>query len=164
MRRSTVFSGCCLSALLLLGVTLLAPVAADSSSGDVAVVVNSTVPVGEMSFTELRRVFLGERQFWSSSLRISLLLHAPAARERDVLLKTVYEMSEAQLRQHWIGKVFRAEAPSAPQMFFSDEEIVQALAAIPGSIAAVDATRIPRGLRVLKIDGRLPGESGYRLH
>lgn len=117
-----------------------------------------------MSFTELRRVFLGDRQFWSSSLRISVLLHAPAARERDVLLKTVYEMSEAQLRQHWIGKVFRAEAPSAPQMFFSDEEIVQALAAIPGSIAAVDVTRIPRGLRVLKIDGRMPGEPGYRLH
>ena len=164
MRRSTVFSGCCLSALLLLGLILLAPPTADSASSDVAVVVNSTVPVGDMSFTELRRVFLGERQFWSSSLRISVLLHAPAARERDVLLKTVYEMSEAQLRQHWIGKVFRAEAPSAPQMFFSDEEIVQALAAIPGSIAAVDVTRIPRGLRVLKIDGRMPGEPGYRLH
>ena len=162
MRRSTVFSGCCLSALL--SVTLLAPRTADSATSDVAVVVNSTVPVGDMSFTELRRVFLGDRQFWSSSLRISVLLHAPAARERDVLLKTVYEMSEAQLRQHWIGKVFRAEAPSAPQMFFSDEEIVQALAAIPGSIAAVDVTRIPRGLRVLKIDGRMPGEPGYRLH
>ena len=162
MRQSIVFSGFCFS-VLLLGLVLLAT-PADSASGDVAVVVNATVPVGEMSFTELRRVFLGERQFWSSSLRISLLLHAPSARERDVLLKTVYEMSEAQLRQHWIGKVFRAEAPSAPQMFFSDEEIVQALAAIPGSIAAVDVTRIPRGLRVLKIDGRMPGEPGYRLH
>ncbi len=163
VRRSTVLSGCCLSVLLTLGLALLLPPAADPSGGDIAIVVNPTVPVGEMSFTELRRVFLGERQFWSSSLRISLLLHAPAARERDVLLKTVYEMSEAQLRQHWIGKVFRAEAPSAPQMFFSDEEILQALASIPGSIAAVDATRIPKGLRVLRIDGRLPGEPGYRL-
>jgi hypothetical protein len=163
VRQSTVFSRCCFSVVLLLGLTLLAPPAADSSSGDVAVVVNSSVPVGEISFTELRRVFLGERQFWSSSLRISLLLHAPAARERDVLLRTVYEMSEAQLRQHWIGKVFRAEAASAPQTFFSEEEIVQALATIPGSIAAVDVTRLPRGLRVLKIDGRLPGEPGYRL-
>lgn len=142
---------------------LLAPRAADSSTGDVAVVVNANVPVGEISFTELRRVFLGDRQFWSSNLRISLLLHAPVAHERDVLLKTVYEMSEAQLRQHWIGKVFRAEVPSAPQMFFSDEEIVQALTSIPGSIAAVDATRIPRGLKMLRVDGRLPGEPGYRL-
>jgi len=163
VRQSIVFSGFCFS-VLLLGLVLLAPPPADSAaSGDVAVVVNATVPVGEMSFTELRRVFLGERQFWSSSLRISLLLHAPAARERDVLLKTVYEMSEAQLRQHWIGKVFRAEAASAPQMFSSEEEIVQALATIPGSIAAVDVIRLPRGLRVLKIDGRLPGEPGYRL-
>ena len=64
-----------------------------------------------MSFTELRRVFLGDRQFWSSGLRISVLLHAPAARERDVLLKTVYEMSEAQLRQHWIGKGVSRRSP-----------------------------------------------------
>ena len=163
MRRSTIFSRCCCSVLLLLGLVLLAPAAADSSKGDIAVVVNSNVPVGDISFPELRRVFLGDRQFWSSNLRISLLLHAPVARERDVLLKTVYEMSEAQLRQHWIGKVFRAEVPSAPQMFFSDEEITQALAAIPGSIAAVDATHIPRGLKMLKVDGRLPGEPGYRL-
>jgi len=38
------------------------------------------------------------------------------------------------------------------------------VAATPGSIAAVDATKIPKGLKVLRIDGRLPGESGYRLH
>jgi hypothetical protein len=111
----------------------------------------------------LRRIFLGDRQFWSSSLPVVVLMRAPAAREREVLLKDVYEMSEAQVRQHWIGKVFRAEAVSAPQMFYSDEEILQALAATPGSIAAVDVGRVPRGLKVLRVDGHLPGEPGYRL-
>jgi hypothetical protein len=36
-------------------------------------------------------------------------------------------------------------------------------ASTPGAIAFVDAARIPRGLKVLKIDGHLPGEPGYRL-
>jgi ABC-type phosphate transport system substrate-binding protein len=163
MLRTRVLSGCCLSALLALGFAVPLPSAGAPLGDGVVIVANPSVPVGDLSFNELRRIFLGERQFWSSSLRISLLMRAPAARERDVLLKTVYEMSEAQLRQHWIGKIFRAEAASAPQVFYSDEEILQAVASLPGSIAAVEASHIPRGMRVIKIDGRLPGEAGYRL-
>ena len=154
---------CCLSVLLLPGLAWLLPLAGAPLSGDVVIVANPSVPLGELSFSELRRIFLGERQFWTSSLRISLLMHAPTARERDILLKTVYEMSEAQYRQHWIGTVFRAEVASAPQLFYSDEEILEAVAAIPGSIAPIEAARIPKGLKVIRIDGHLAGEQGYRL-
>ena len=163
MRRSTVFSRFRCSILLSMLLAVLLPVPATSVGADVVIAVNANVPINNISFGELRRIFLGERQFWSSNLRISVLMHAPVAREREVLLKTVYEMSEAQFRQHWIGKVFRAEASSAPQTFYSDEEILGALASIPGSIAAVEAARIPRGLKVIKVDGHLPGEAGYRL-
>lgn len=156
-------SACYLSILMALVLVLLLPLEGARATDDVGIVVNASVPVTNVSFNELRRIFLGERQFWSSNLRVTLLMRAPAAREREVLLKDVYEMSEAQVRQHWIGKVFRAEAPSAPQMFYSDEEILQAVAAIPGSIAAVDTTRVPKGLKVLRIDGHLPGDAGYRL-
>jgi hypothetical protein len=36
--------------------------------------------------------------------------------------------------------------------------------AIPGAIAFLDASQIPSGLKVLKINGLLPGEKGYPLH
>src|SRR6266542_3183681 len=164
MRRTTVLSACSVSVLLLLTVFVFPRLRGAPTSSDVVIVANPSVPISDLSFAELRRIFLGERQFWSSSLRIALLMHAPTARERDVLLKAVYEMSEAQLRQHWIGKVFRAEAASAPQTFYSDEEILETLVALPGSIAAVEVSRIPKGLKVIKIDGRMPGDQGYRLH
>jgi hypothetical protein len=163
MVRRAVSSRWGVAALLALGLTVWLPLPGAPTSADVAIVVNSRVPVTDLSFTELRRILLGERQFWSSSLRISLLMRAPVAREREVLLNTVYEMSEAQVRQYWISKVFRAEAASAPPLFYSDEEILQALVSVPGSIAAVEASRIPKSLRVIRIDGRLPGEPGYRL-
>ena len=163
MRRITSQTVCCLSVALALGLALLLPPAGARATDDVGIVVNASVPVTNVSFNELRRIFLGDRQFWSSSLPVVLFMPASAAREREVLLKDVYEMSEAQVRQHWIGKVFRAEAVSAPQMFYSDEEILQAVAATPGSIAAVDVARVPRGLKVLRVDGHLPGEPGYRL-
>ena len=136
---------------------------AQSSGGDVAVVVHPSVTVNDLSFTEVRKLLLGDRQFWSSNLRVTLLIRAPVAREREVILKTVYQMTEAQFRQYWIGKIFRAEAATGPKIVYSNDEATELASAIPGSIAFVDASRIPKGLKVLRIDGRLPGEKGYKL-
>ena len=33
--------------------------------------------------------------------------------------------------------------------------------AIPGAVAFVDAGQVPKGLKVLKINGKLPGDKGY---
>src|SRR5260221_12590212 len=69
-----------------------------------AVVASPDVPVDNLSMTDLRKLFLGDRQFWSSSLRVSLLVRSPVARERAVVVWTICKMSEAQFGQHWFGK------------------------------------------------------------
>jgi ABC-type phosphate transport system substrate-binding protein len=135
----------------------------NASPGDIAVIVHPSVPVTNMSFSEMRQVLLGDRQYWGSSLKVTLLVRAPAARERDVLLKTVYQMSEAQFRQYWIGKVFRAEAASAPLVVNSDEETARLVSSTPGSVAFIDADHVPKGVKVIKIDGKSAGEAGYKL-
>lgn len=146
----------------------LAPIALLFSAGaaiaaDVAVVVHPDVPATDLSLAEVRKILLGDRQFWSSNLRVTLLVRAPVARERDVMLKTVYQMSEAQFRQYWISKVFRAETTAGPKIVYSTEMATELLSSIPGSIGFVDAARVPKGLKVLKINGYLPGEKDYPL-
>ena len=81
-----------------------------------------------------------------------------------MVLKTIYQMSEAQFRQYWIAKVFRAEAASGPRIVYSNEMAVELATQIPGAVAFVDSAQIPSGLKVLKINGRLPREAGYPLH
>ena len=147
--------------LLGIGATLAAA-AADSNA--VAIVVRPDVPVDNLSFAELRRLMLGDRQFWSSNLKVTLLVRAPGAREREVVLKTIYQMSEAQFRQYWIAKVFRDEASSAPRIVYSNEMATELVLQMPGAVAIVDAAQIPKGLKVLKINGLLPGQPGYPLH
>jgi hypothetical protein len=142
----------------------LAALAPSAPTGeDIAVLVHPSVPVNDLSFAEMRKVLLGDRQFWSSNLRVTLVMRAPVAREREIVLKTVYQMSEAQFRQYWIGKVFRAEASSGPRIVYSNEEATELAASIPGAITFAEATRAPKGLKVLRIDGKMPGEAGYRL-
>ncbi len=121
------------------------------------------VPVDDLSFGEVRKLFLGDRQFWTSDLRVTLLVRAPVARERDVVLKSIYQMTEAQFRQYWISKVFRADAVSGPKIVYSTEMALELVAAIRGAVTFVAADQAPKGLKILRIDGKLPGEKGYPL-
>ena len=138
-------------------------VAADTKA-DVAVVVRPEVPVSDLSFGEVRKLLMGDRQFWSPGLRVTLLMRAPVAREREVILKTVYRMSEAEFRRFWIEKVFRQETPSGPKIVYSNDTATELVGAIPGAVAFVDAGQVPKGLKILRVDGHLPGERGYPLH
>jgi hypothetical protein len=149
--------------ILLAGAAVLRRPLPAAVSSDIAIVVRPDVPVDDMSFAELRKLLLGDRQFWSSNLRVTLLVRAPGARERDVVLKTIYQMSEAQFRQYWIAKVFRAEAASGPRVVYSNEMAAELASAVPGAVAFVEATQVPKGLKIVKINGKLPGDKEYPL-
>ena len=148
-------------AIVLLQVAVL--LAGAAPPADVAVVASKDVPVDNLTFAELRKILLGDRQFWSSNIRVTLLIRAPMAHERDVVLKDILEMSEAQFRQYWIGKVFRAESATAPKTVYTTEMAGTLLTSIPGSITFIESSQVPKGAKVLRIDGMLPGEKGYRL-
>lgn len=157
---------------LALPVALLPALAAPASnrslpesgpSRSVAVIAHAEVPVQSLSFAELRRIFLGERQFWSDDLRVTLLVPAPASRERRTLLAGIYERTETQYRHYWIAKVFRTEATAAPKVVPAGEMTGELVRAIPGAIALVDGMRVPAGVKVLQIEGKQPGQAGYPL-
>ena len=139
------------------------PAAAGMDGTDIAIVVRPDTPVENLSFAELRRLMLGDRQFWSSNLKVTLLVRAPGAHERDVVLKTIYQMSEAQFRQYWIAKVFREEAAAGPRIVYSNQMASELAQAIPGAMAFMEAAQAPDGLKILKINGLLPGQKGYPL-
>lgn len=147
---------------------LLAPIQKFSSAqsageGDVAVVVNDDTPVTDLSLAEVRKVFLGERQYWNAKLPVVLLIRAPVARERDVVLRVIYQMTEAQFKQYWIAKIFRAEVTSPPKIVYSNDMQYDLVTAIPGAIAFVDSRNVRPGVKIVRVDGRLPGDKNYPL-
>jgi hypothetical protein len=147
----------------LIIVTVCIAACCSLQAGDVAIVVHKDVPVDDMSFNDVRKLFMGERQYWTSKMRVTLLVRAPTSRERDVVLQKLYQMTESQFRQYWISRVFRAETASGPKLVYSADMAVELAAAIPGAVAFVDVAGCPASLKVLKIDGRLPGDKGYPL-
>ena len=155
-----IFVPCVFVACVLAGVW---PAPVRGQSTDIAVIAHPEVPVDNVSLTELRRMLLGDREFWTAGQRITLLIRAPVARERDAAVQTVCKMTEAQFRQHWIGKVFRNQTPSGPKVVYSVDMAVDQVAHTPGAITFVVAGAVPKGAKVLKIDGLSPGQPGYKL-
>ncbi len=129
----------------------------------VAIVVNPDTPIRELTLDQLRRIFMADQQFWPDGLRITLLVRAPRAYERDVVLNVIYRMSEDEFRKYWVGKMFRAEVPAGPKIVYSSDMAGELVAAVPGAIAFLPASAVGPGARVLRINGRLPGEAGYPL-
>lgn len=155
-------------ALATLASAMLAPAAgaaqlAEAPREAIAIVVHPQSRVDELSFAQLRQVFLGDQQYWPDRTRVTLLVRAPVAYERDVVLDKIYNMSEAQFRQYWIAKIFRAEVTSGPKIVYSNEMVRELISSLSGAISFIRAADAGSDMKVLRIDGRLPGEPGYPL-
>lgn len=127
---------------------------------EIAVVAHPDVPVENLSQTDLRLILLGQKAEWREGLPIVLLIRAPIARERDAVMR-ICEMSEAQFRQHWIGMVFRGGAKGGPKVVYSTESALEQVASGAGAITLVAGPVTAKTVKILKIDGKLPGQAGY---
>jgi ABC-type phosphate transport system substrate-binding protein len=134
-----------------------------AASKPIAIVVHKDTDIENLSLAELRNIFLANQQFWSNRKRIVLLVRAPKSDERDFVLNTIYQMDEAQFRQYWIAKMFRAEVPRGPKIVFSTDMMLELVIAIPGSISFVSADEVSDEVRVVRIDGKLPSDPEYPL-
>ena len=148
---------------VLLAVICAVALAQKSPDVDIAVVVHPDTPITNLSMAEVRKVFVGDRQYWSTNVPVVLLIRAPVARERNVVLKTIYQMSDAQFKQYWIAKIFRAESASAPKVVYCNDMANELVSAIPGAIAFIDSREVRPGAKIVRVDGKLPGEPGYPL-
>ena len=129
----------------------------------VAVVVNEKNPVTNVSTPELRKLFSGEKHVWSGGLSVRLFVRAPGAYERVVLLKLL-GMSESEYKQYWTAQVFRGEAQAEPVALFSNGMQKEALATFPGGVALVNFQDVKSGMKVVKVDGHIPGDAAYPLN
>ena len=140
----------------------LACSSAVAQSSEVAVVVNQKNPVTNLSSAEVRKLFVGEKRSWSGGLPVKIFVRAPVAHERLVLLKLL-GMSESDYKQYWTSQVFRGEAQAEPIALFSNGMQREAVVAYEGALALVDVQDVKPGMKVVKVEGHLPGESGYPL-
>jgi ABC-type phosphate transport system substrate-binding protein len=135
----------------------------DQTVEALAIVVNVTNPVQDISFSELRRIFLGERSHWPNGRRITLVMMEPNTAERKTVLHEICRMNEDDFRKNFLQRLFTGEAIVSPKTLASPIGVRKFIFNVPGAIGYVRATDVDSSVKVLRIDGRMPDDKAYRL-
>ena len=127
------------------------------------IVVNRGNPMTEISLSDLRRLFRGQRSRWTNGRRVTLVMRDPGAPERDAMLRSLYGLDEEEYRRTFLQAVFSGEASDGPKTLASTNGVLRFVFNVPGAIGYVRARDVDPSVKTLRVDGRLPGEPGYRL-
>ncbi|HKW77092.1 MAG TPA: hypothetical protein VJN64_16285 [Terriglobales bacterium] len=149
--------------LAMLGVGLAETLNSFRNTDDIAVVVNEKNSATSVTMSDLRKILLGERKFWKGSSPVQLVLRDPGTPERDKVIGLSLKMNDAEFAKYWRTMVFRGEASGEPLAVPSNGMAAEYVADTPGAITFVIGRNLRPDLKVLKVDGKYPGESGYPL-
>ncbi len=131
---------------------------------DLAVVSNKSNALSSISVPELIRVCKAQMSRWPDGKPMIFVMRPPSDPEMKVFLEKVYGMTEGEVRG-LIAASNRARVNQPAILIVnSDEELVNQVASLPGSIGIVDVYSINSSIVVVKVAGKLPLEPGYLLH
>lgn len=123
----------------------------------IAVVVDKDNKIENVTSAHLAKIFKGEVKKWPDGKNVVIVLHSSSADEVDTLAH-VTKMSEAEVRATIV------ERKESIRKVATDAEVIEAVASTPGAIGLVKETSINGRVTVVKVDGKLPMESGYLPH
>jgi hypothetical protein len=153
-----------LAALALL-LAVLSPVGAQvhaSTAQTLLVIVGNATGMTDISLAMLRRAFQSEPAQSPSGKRLVPFNHALNSPERTLFDRAVLGLEPDEVGRFWINRRIRDEG-LPPKTLPSMDLAVRVVASFPGAITYVKADTVTSGVRVLRVDGKLPGEPGYLL-
>ncbi len=128
-----------------------------------AIVVNRSNPIDNLSFNELRKIFLGERSHWANGHRIAIAMLDYGQPERRTVLRLIYRTDEHGYQEHVLRGMFQGDVFVAPRTLASPTIVRKFIFNAPGGIGYLRASDVDQSVKVIRIDGLLPEEKGYRL-
>lgn len=154
-----------LAPAMVAGILAVALVPARLSARDssIAVIVNPRNSVESISLAQLRAIFLGTQTFWKNGTQVYAIVRAPSARERDVLLRRIVHMSEAQYQQYWRKQRQSRKPLREPLAVVSNGMEEQTVLRDPGAVALIPVSDVHFGAKIIRVAGHLPGSAAYPL-
>ena len=131
-----------------------------------AILVNRSNPVENLSFAELRKVFLGEQNHWSDGRRITLVMLESGKPERQVVLSLIYRMEDKDFNAYFLHHVFTGDVHAAPTTLTTPAEVLKFVSNVQGAIGYLRTTAVDESVKIVRVDSVLPCEKDYsiRMH
>ena len=134
-----------------------------SSADALAIVVHRANPVDTLTAPELRRIFMLETQNWPHGRRITVVLREKGQPERNDAIRIICGISEPDYERHVLLQTFRGTVTRGPRSIQSASLMLRFIFNTPGAIGYVRADQVDASVKVVAIDGLLPGDAKYPL-
>jgi ABC-type phosphate transport system substrate-binding protein len=129
----------------------------------IAIVVHRANPVETLTTAELRRIFMLETQNWPHGRRITVVLREKGQPERDEAIRIICGLPEPDYERHLLLQTFRGAVTRGPRSIQSANGMLRFVFNTPGAIGYVRGDQVDDSVKVVAIDGRLPGDPDYPL-
>ena len=121
-----------------------------------AVVVDKDNSVGNITSVHLAKILRSEVKKWPDGKSIILVLHKDSAGEAETL-ERLAKISGAELKT-------LITAHKEILVVDSDADVLKIVQSTPGAIGFVELHSVDNTINVVRVDGKLPMESGYLPH
>ncbi|MFN0121434.1 MAG: hypothetical protein ACKV2V_13125 [Blastocatellia bacterium] len=128
-----------------------------------AIIVNKSNAVSDISLADLRRVFLLEKHTWPNGKKVTVVMRNQGQTERREALRRIYRMTEADYNKYFLQAQNTGASVSPPKTVESADKVRKFVFSVPGAIGYVRAAEVDDTVKLLRIDGLGPADPGYRL-
>jgi hypothetical protein len=138
--------------------TLLAIARPHLARAQIAVVVNPSNRIEELSLDKLRRLFLGQARTFPAGGHARLGVHSSSAATFD---RAALGLQPDIVRSRWMAMIFRGEATSIPTELTTVDDVKRFVRDHPDAIAILPAGQVDASVKAIAIEGLRPSEAGY---
>jgi ABC-type phosphate transport system substrate-binding protein len=128
-----------------------------------AIVVNRDNPVNDVSLPQLRAMFFGDRRWWSSRHRITLAGMKRNTPEWQTVRRVIYKMNPRELDHYYLYQSFKGEGSTPPATMGAPADVKKFVVSTPGALGYLRASDVDNSVKVVRVNGLLPGDDGYPL-
>ena len=131
-----------------------------------AVIVNQSNPTDSLSMAQLRKLMLGDIHNWPDRKPVTVVRREPTSEVTKCVLSSVVRMTDGEYSRYMMNIEFKGDQSAAMKTVTSAPGVVKSVAGSPGAIGLVEKAAevtVGAGLKVIRINGKKPGEPGYPL-
>ena len=132
-----------------------------------AAVVHQSNPTRDIRLRDLTSLFGGTSRHWPNNSAVVLVERDAGSAPFRYLMERLLNTTPGEYKRSLQNIEYRGETPLAIKVLNSDQAACQFVFNVPPAIAIIESASIGAPacsqVRVLRIDGKLPGEEGYSL-
>lgn len=132
-------------------------------AADLAIVVNKASSLDNLSSAELTKYFKADKSKAPDGTKVVIVMQAPGRAERAAALKGIYKMSESEYSDYFVEATFTGAVAEAPRALADGAAVKSFVAGNAGGLGYIAASEADDSVKVLKVDGKAPGDAGYKL-